>query len=83
MKLKSLTVVVGLCFAVFSFAAITIDEGPVWVPPGAGTESYSDPFTPGKSTGATVYQTGYDLGQTENLWFGIKVDTKDEAEAAA
>jgi len=61
-------------FAHSATAQITIDEGPMYVPLGAGTESYSDPFTPGKATGATVFQTGYDLSRTDNLWFGLRVD---------
>jgi hypothetical protein len=69
---------VFLAIQVFAYSAtaqITIDEGPVYVPLGAGTESYSNPFTPGKAAGATVYQTGYDLSKTDNLWFGLRVDT--------
>lgn len=61
-------------FANTAIAQISIDEGPVYVPLGAGTESYSDPFTPGKATGATIFQTGYDLSKTDNLWFGLRVD---------
>jgi len=61
-------------FAHTATAQITIDEGPVYVPLGAGTESYSDPFTPGKAAGATISQTGYDLSKTDNLWFGLRVD---------
>lgn len=61
-------------FAHTATAQITIDEGPVYVPPGAGTESYSDPFTPGSFAGATISQTGYDLSKTDNLWFGLRVD---------
>lgn len=61
-------------FAPAATAQITIDEGPVYVPPGAGTESYSNPFTPGKAAGAIISQTGYDLSKTDNLWFGLRVD---------
>lgn len=61
-------------FAHTATAQITIDVGPVYVPLGAGTESYSNPFTPGKAAGATISQTGYDLSKTDNLWFGLRVD---------
>ena len=74
-KPTTLTLGTGLSYAALSSSPITIDVGPVYVPPGAGTESYSDPFTPARSAGATVTQAGYDLTQTANLWFGIRADS--------
>lgn len=54
-------------------AAITLDGGPEYIPPGAGSE-----VTSGDATllgGYTIDETGYDLGQTGHLYFGVRADT--------
>lgn len=54
-------------------AAIVIDGGPTWTPPGAGTvtQTGTGPSFPG---GFTFTYSGIDLNQTANLYYGIKND---------
>lgn len=56
-----------------SFAAIEIDGGPTWTPPGAGAESGSGDGIAFEG-GRTYTYSGIDLSQTENLYYGIKND---------
>ena len=53
-------------------SAITIDVGPVYTPPGAGTETVSG--SPDVAGGMTISYAGIDLSQTENLYFGMRDD---------
>ena len=54
-------------------AAIIIDGGPTWTPPGVGvvTTTGTGPSSPG---GLTYTYSGIDLNQTANLYYGIKND---------
>lgn len=52
--------------------AVDLDAGPVYVPPGAGTETFTGDAT--RAGGATIDYTGIDLSQTANLYFGIRND---------
>lgn len=75
MKTKRYAVVITLFLlhASATMAAITIDGGPTWTPPGAGSESGTgDGIAFGG--GKTYTYTGIDLSQTENLYYGIKND---------
>ncbi|MCK5379061.1 MAG: hypothetical protein KAJ78_06635 [Acidobacteria bacterium] len=72
MKATALTLVMGMVFSAPAGAAIFIDGGPEYVPPGAGTESFSGDST--LAGGATISEIGYDLGQTVALYFGVRAD---------
>lgn len=68
----------SLFFVFFMFvssmvcADIVIDEGPVWNPPGMGTEEVSGATA---SVGGETYTyTGMDLSKTDSLYYGIKND---------
>lgn len=73
MRVASLVLTIAVSLATNGAAQILLDGGPVYVPPGAGTEIFSgDAATAG---GATISETGYDLGQTAALYFGVRADT--------
>jgi hypothetical protein len=73
MKNARLLLMLGLFCVATPVAAITLDGGPDYTPPGAGTEVFSGDAA--LAGGATIAQTGYDLGQTANLYFGVRADS--------
>ncbi len=72
MKSPMILVTTLLLLVASSAAAITIDAGPTYSPPGMGNESVSG--TPDTLGGMMISDTGMDLGQTEELYFGIRND---------
>jgi hypothetical protein len=72
MKINKFVISLLLLNASTASAAIIIDGGPTWTPPGAGTEIASG--SPAFSGGLTYSYTGMDLSQTENMYYGIKND---------
>jgi len=75
MKIRIHNTVIALLLlhASTASAAIIIDGGPTWTPPGAGTETTSGTGT-AFAGGLTYSYTGIDLDQTANLYYGIKND---------
>lgn len=68
---RSIGLTMMLAYAI-NATAIVIDAGPVYVAPGSGTEATSGSAT--LAGGYTISYTGMDLGQTENLYFGVRAD---------
>lgn len=60
-------------FSASTALAIVIDGGPTYTPPGFGA-SGSAGIGPDVGSGLTFNFTGLDLGQTANLYYGIKND---------
>lgn len=73
--IKLFSINIAMLFILFRAAtvsAVTIDVGPVYTPPGVGSESVSgDADVAG---GMTISYASMDLSQTENLYFGIRQD---------
>ena len=73
MKINSTIFALFILHTSAASAAIIIDGGPTYTPPGAGTETQSG-TGPAFASGLTYSYTGIDLNQTQNLYYGIKND---------